>query len=200
MKLKLRELSRATSIGQADATKTRIEVEALQKKLEAEQGPDLIAAAATGRELHSGEPVRIRSLNKTGIVLGSHRSMVEVEVDGKRVLLPLIDVTPLPGGSRLNQSQRTPGWSAELQEEENASDRLNIIGLRVEEGLAEVARFIDHAGLHHFSVVTVIHGLGTGALKMAVADFLKNHPLIASIRQGEAAEGGAGVTIAEFKK
>jgi dsDNA-specific endonuclease/ATPase MutS2 len=29
---------------------------------------------------------------------------------------------------------------------------------------------------------------------------LKNHPLIAFIRPGEAVEGGAGVTVAELKK
>jgi DNA mismatch repair protein MutS2 len=77
---------------------------------------------------------------------------------------------------------------------------LNIIGYRVQEGRAEVDRFIDRAGLNHVSVVTVIHGLGTGALKTAVTDFLKNHPLVASIRPGEPSEGGAGVTVAELKK
>ncbi len=93
-----------------------------------------------------------------------------------------------------------PGWSADLSEESGASDRLNIIGLRVNEGLGEVERFIDHAGIIGLSIVTIIHGLGTGALKSAVTDYLKNHPLIASIRPGEPAEGGAGVTVAELKK
>jgi DNA mismatch repair protein MutS2 len=51
-----------------------------------------------------------------------------------------------------------------------------------------------------FHQVTVIHGLGTGALKAAVTGFLKGHPLIAALRPGEPAEGGAGVTVAELKK
>jgi len=50
------------------------------------------------------------------------------------------------------------------------------------------------------TVVTIIHGLGTGALKTAVTEYLRNHPLIAAIRPGEPAEGGAGVTVAELKK
>jgi DNA mismatch repair protein MutS2 len=77
---------------------------------------------------------------------------------------------------------------------------LNIIGLRVDDGLAELDRFIDHAGMSGLSIVTVIHGLGTGALKAAVTGFLKHHPLIAAMRPGEPAEGGAGVTVAELKK
>jgi DNA mismatch repair protein MutS2 len=107
---------------------------------------------------------------------------------------------PAETASRPRPAATTSGWGAELQEEEGAADRLNIIGLRVAEGLAEVDRFIDRAGLHHLTVVTIIHGLGTGALKTAITDFLRNHPLIASIRPGEPAEGGAGVTIAELKK
>jgi DNA mismatch repair protein MutS2 len=70
----------------------------------------------------------------------------------------------------------------------------------VEEALAEVDRFLDRAGTGGPLVVTIIHGLGTGALKTAVTKFLRNHPLIAAIRQGGPAEGGAGVTVAELKK
>jgi DNA mismatch repair protein MutS2 len=70
----------------------------------------------------------------------------------------------------------------------------------VNEALAEVERFIDRVGMSNLTVVTIIHGLGTGALKTAVTKFLKNHPLISSIRPGEPAEGGAGVTVAELKK
>ena len=75
-----------------------------------------------------------------------------------------------------------------------------MIGLRVDEGLAELERFIDRAGVNGLSIVTIIHGLGTGALKAAVTEYLKNHPLIAAFRPGEPAEGGAGVTVVELKK
>ena len=51
-----------------------------------------------------------------------------------------------------------------------------------------------------FHQVIIIHGLGTGALKAAVTEFLKEHPLVASFRTGEPAEGGAGVTVAELKR
>jgi DNA mismatch repair protein MutS2 len=71
--------------------------------------------------------------------------------------------------------------------------------MRVDEALAEVDRFVDRAALHGFRQITVIHGLGTGALKDAVTALLRGHALIASIRPGETAEGGAGVTVAELK-
>ena len=156
--------------------------------------------AAFVPDIHAGDTVRIARLNKTGTVLAAHRGMLELEVGGKKIKLSAADVMPAEFASRPRAPVTTSGWGTELHEEDGASDRLNIIGLRVAEGLAEVDRFIDRAGLSSLSVVTVIHGLGTGALKTAVTDFLKNHPLIASIRPGEPAEGGAGVTVAELKK
>jgi len=70
----------------------------------------------------------------------------------------------------------------------------------VDEALEAVDRFLDRAGIDGFREVTVIHGIGSGALKEAVTAFLKGHPLVASIRPGEPAEGGAGVTVAELKR
>jgi DNA mismatch repair protein MutS2 len=199
LKQKLREISRASSLEQEEIKKISAEVEALAGKLE----PDAFGekpAAAFVADIHTGDTVRIARLNKTGLVLASHRGMLELEVGGKKIKLQAAEVMPAGPASRRAAATTVSGWGTELHEEDGASDRLNIIGLRVAEGLAEVDRFIDRAGLSSFSAVTIIHGLGTGALKTAVTDFLKNHPLIASIRPGEPAEGGAGVTVAELKK
>jgi DNA mismatch repair protein MutS2 len=76
---------------------------------------------------------------------------------------------------------------------------VNLLGMRAAEAVEAVDRFLDRAGLQGFHQVTIIHGLGTGALKEAVAAFLKGNPLVASLRPGEPAEGGAGVTVAELK-
>jgi DNA mismatch repair protein MutS2 len=133
-------------------------------------------------------------------VLASERGLLELDVDGKKLKLSHREVMPIEPLRGQKSVYREPGWSADFSEEDGPSDRLNIIGLRVNEGLGEVERFIDHAFSRGLSIVTIIHGLGTGALKSAVTDYLKNHPLIVAIRPGEPAEGGAGVTVAELKK
>jgi DNA mismatch repair protein MutS2 len=200
LRRKLREFSRVAALEQAEVRKAGAEVEALGRKLEPEAREELQAAPAYAKDIHAGDTVQIARLNKTGVVLGSHRGMLELEVNGKKIKLSAVEVVPAGPAVRRRPAASAPGWSAELTGEESAPDQLNIIGLRVDEGLAEVDRLIDRAGLSHLSVVTVIHGLGTGALKTAVKDFLKNHPLVASTRPGEPAEGGAGVTVAELKK
>lgn len=201
LRQKLRELSRAAGLERAEVKKIRAEVEALGGKLATDVPAEQRRSPALARDLHSGDTVRIARLNKTGTVLVSNRDKLELEVGGKKIKLSASEVVPMQDSSQERQGRVTAsGWSTELQEEEGAGDRLNIIGLRVAEGLAELDRFIDRASLHHLSSVMIIHGLGTGALKNAVTDFLRNHPLIGSIRAGGPAEGGAGVTVAELKK
>ena len=200
LKQKLREISRASLLEQAEIKKVSAEVEALARKLEPDASGEQPVAAAFVPDIHAGDTVRIARLNKTGLVLAAHRGMLELEVGGKKIKLSAAEVMPAESASRPKAPVTISGWGTDLHEEDGASDRLNIIGLRVAEGLAEVDRFIDRVGLSGLSAVTIIHGLGTGALKTAVTDFLKNHPLIASIRPGEPAEGGAGVTVAELRK
>jgi len=200
LRRKLREFSRLSRLEQAEAKQAGVEVEALARRLEP-AGADIepTVPVFTG-EHHAGDRVRIARLNKTGTVLTAGRGIVEIEVAGKTLKLSASDVAPLGAEGTSRQTITAPGWSAEIGDDEGATDRLNLIGLRVEAGLAELDRFIDRAGAHNLSVLTVIHGLGTGALKTAVTEFLKNHPLVSSIRPGEPAEGGAGVTVAELKK
>jgi DNA mismatch repair protein MutS2 len=199
LRSKLRELSRAASLEQTDIRKTAAEIEALAQKLQPAE-LEQETASAPGHDLHRGDRIKLVRVNKTGTVLGSRAGVIEIEVDGKKIRLPSGEVMLLDPDPKGQRAGRLPGWGAELHEEEGPQDRINLLGLRVNEALDEVERFIDRVGMSNLTVVTIIHGLGTGALKTAITKFLKNHPLITAIRPGEPAEGGAGVTVAELKK
>ncbi len=197
LRQKLRELSRIAPAERVEIRKTAAEVDVLSSRLAQELEPD--RQRKIRDEIRPGSVVRVPGVNKTGIVTGAAGTMLEIEVGGKKVKIASSEVT-LVEEKRAAPLSPSPGWTTEIGEQEGMPDRLNIIGLRVAEGMAEVERFVDRASVQHLSLVTIIHGLGTGALKSAVTDLLKNHPLVASIRSGEPAEGGAGVTVAELKK
>lgn len=76
---------------------------------------------------------------------------------------------------------------------------LDIRGQTCDEGIYELDSFIDQAVLSGISIITVIHGIGTGALKNAVRNHLKHHPSVKSSRRGLYGEGEDGVTIIELK-
>jgi DNA mismatch repair protein MutS2 len=72
---------------------------------------------------------------------------------------------------------------------------LDLRGARVDEALDALARYLDDAGLAGLDKVTIIHGLGTGALRDAVRREAASHPLVTGVRPGERGEGGDGATI-----
>lgn len=78
------------------------------------------------------------------------------------------------------------------------SNTLDLRGYRVEEALDSLEFFLDKASLVNLNPVYIIHGLGTGALKAAVKDFLATSPYVAKYRFGEAAEGGDGVSVVDI--
>ena len=198
LRRKLRELSGAAAPGRAELKEEAARIDELSRKLE--PTPQDVQTAEPPIELHPGDRVRIPRWNRPATVVAVQRGVLELEMEGKIVKLPAREVLPIEPLRNRKNAYTTPGWSADFEEQEGSSDRLNIIGLRVDEGLAEVERFIDRAGISGQSNVTIIHGLGTGALKAAITEYLKHQPLVTALRAGEPAEGGAGVTVAELKK
>ena len=83
--------------------------------------------------------------------------------------------------------------------DEPAPLEADLRGLDVVEALSAVDHALDRAvlaGLHH---VRIIHGIGTGALRVAVQKHLQGHPQVESQRWGEGHEGGRGVTVATLR-
>lgn len=76
---------------------------------------------------------------------------------------------------------------------------LDIRGYACDEGIMETDTFLDKAVLSGLNLVTIIHGKGTGVLKNAIRNHLKNHPLVKSSRRGLYGEGEDGVTVVELK-
>ena len=99
------------------------------------------------------------------------------------------------------QKKKTGGVRKSLQSNMNrkSSMELDIRGMMTDEGIMEVDRFIDNCLIAGIETVTIIHGKGTGALRAAVHQFLKQHKNVKSYRLGEYGEGEAGVTVAVLK-
>ena len=86
-----------------------------------------------------------------------------------------------------------------LSKARNISSELNLIGLKVDEAIPKLDKYLDDAYLSHLTSVRIVHGKGTGALRSAVTAHLKKVSYVSSFRAGEFGEGDAGVTIVEFK-
>ncbi len=75
---------------------------------------------------------------------------------------------------------------------------LDLRGMRFDEAMTELDKYLDDVLLAGWSEVRIIHGKGTGALRKGVMDYLKNHSAVRSFRTAAMGEGDYGVTVVEL--
>ena len=76
---------------------------------------------------------------------------------------------------------------------------LNLIGLRVDEALNELSRYLDRCLSKKFGTVRIIHGFGSGALRKAVHEYLKTQSYVKAYYLAGAYDGAGGATVVELK-
>lgn len=76
---------------------------------------------------------------------------------------------------------------------------VDLRGQTVEDALDNLSSRLDEASLSVAKSLQVIHGHGTGKLKMAIRQYLSSSPYVETYRSGESGEGGDGVTIVELR-
>ena len=192
------------AVERKDLTKERLDeaiksLQQLQRKQKTIEPPSPSAAAEAARareQLAVGDTVWVAGLNQTGQIMALQEGQAEVQVGLFRAQVPLLDlekrppaVVP-PGDERVHVSlapRRMPGLE------------LHLRGMRADEVLPELTKYLDDAYLAGLLSVRIVHGKGTGTLRQVVREALAGHPLVASFRDGELNEGGAGVTIAKLQ-
>ncbi len=76
---------------------------------------------------------------------------------------------------------------------------VDLHGMRFAEAMEKLDKYLDDVMLQGYEQVTINHGIGSGALKNGVADYLKNARFVKSFRGANRDEGGLGVTIVRLK-
>lgn len=163
------------------------------------------------RELAAGDQVRLAAMNATGTVERVSGGVAEVMVGRLRFREKVANLELVRASAqkkeddhtlagRLQKMQRR-GTEVRLARERQPADaELNLIGRTTDEARDQLDKFLDEAFLEGHARVRIIHGHGTGALRRAVAEHLRQHPHVARFDLAPDNEGGAGATIAELKQ
>ena len=180
----------------------RIRFEEEIKKIEQELKPsNPIPFPSQPVELASIQPgleVEIMGTGRKGGVMNGpdKKKRIEVFCNGLRVQVSADQVQLVSQGTQERRPMVTVATDAGSHKE--VSPSINLIGLRVEEAVKRTEKYLDDAHLGNLRMVQIIHGIGTGALRDAVAKTLMSHPLVADFRSGQMEEGGPGVTLVEL--
>ena len=150
-------------------------------------------------EIRLGDYAEIAGLGIVGKVVKINKDKVElISVDGmsvKSTLNKLKKVAKIPEKSR--KSVENPDNF--VFSKTDVKLELNIIGKHVDEAMNEVEKYLDDCRVKHFKQVRIIHGMGTGALRDAVHEYLNRCDFVDSFRYGDSHEGSTGATVVIFK-
>ncbi len=177
----------------ADISEETTEATAEAEEAPAEPEPE---AEPVG-DLKPGDAVLVRSVNQRGSVLSppDEEGTAEVQVGLLRLSVPVGDLARVPE-SLVTVDRARPDETHVRRGP--VPLELHLRGLRVDAALYELDRYLDRAALAGREQVRVVHGKGTGAVRAAVHEHLKDHPLVRSFRLGEADEGDSGATVVEL--
>jgi DNA mismatch repair protein MutS2 len=146
-------------------------------------------------ELQVGDIVYVKSLDVKGEIVNIQRKEAQVAVGRLQMRANLKDLE-----FRERPSEEEEEIVVKVPSTPAATLEFDMRGMRVEEGLAELDRFLDSAFRGRMPWVRIIHGKGTGKLRDAVRQALRQNSHITSWEEGKDGEGGAGVTVVKFEE
>lgn len=81
----------------------------------------------------------------------------------------------------------------------NFNPEIDIRGMRGEEALQTITRYIDDAILVGAARVRILHGTGSGYLRQIIRQYLNTVPQVQRAHDEHVQFGGAGITVVEFR-
>jgi DNA mismatch repair protein MutS2 len=179
------------------------------------------SVSSVQRPIRLGDKVRLHSLNTQGVVTSLGEEEAEVQVGVLRIRARLAELQlmgeetqSMPGTYGLPTARELMAASHPSVERDTAGGRghsptkqlyaespgieLDLRGQRSEEALDALERYLDSAYLAGLPWVRIIHGKGTGKLRLAVREALSHNSHVKSFESGGDKEGGEGVTVAKL--
>jgi len=182
---------------QDEAPETAAQLEAAKKVAEKSPAP-LSPHHAT---LAPGTLVRVPKWKSIGTVLNHTGDKIKVSLGTLQVQLTPNDIQLLTAAEMKSHPQAKAKKPTSVQEAESASftEKLDLRGIRYDEAMAELSRYLDVAfRARRYTQVTIVHGLGSGALREGAREMLKKLPYVKEFRDGGVGQGGTGATLVEF--
>ena len=157
---------------------------------------------APSRPIREGDLVELGGTRKQAVVTAVNGDKLQLLAGNMKLTVKAVEVRLIEDAETLakKEAKKRAAATVRLAGARAAVNELDIRGLMTDEADLQVERFLDNAALGKLNIVTIIHGKGTGALRKAVHQQLKRHPLVKSFRLGRYGEGEDGVTVVELKQ
>ncbi len=159
------------------------------------------------RSLVAGMKVRIQNLGQKGeiISISERDEQAMVQVGGMKIKVDLKQLTPVSAFESQKKKplrvteKKLPKANLAKNKSGVITKRFDMRGQTVDEGIYMLEKILSDCIISGDYQFVLIHGKGTGKLRQAVRDYLKQSTLVESYRNGTPAEGETGVTVVTLK-
>ncbi len=153
-------------------------------------------------EFAIGDFVFVERLKSSGIVIeyDLKKKRYLVNVNNKNIWLDVYDLIKSNVKQvdslkveNISEDNKYHGNTVEYQKE------IDVRGLYLDDALSEIEKELDNAYRNSCTRLKIIHGHGTGSLKIGIRKYLRQSMYVSAFRPAEMNDGGDGVTIVEIK-
>ncbi len=158
-------------------------------------------AAAKDRPLQAGDNVVIKGSSTVGSIISIDEKYALVAFGNIKTRIEADQVErtmrkeKMPKAESLSRSTTDEIRTRQL----NFKPDIDVRGMRADEALQAITYFIDDAIQFSAQRVRILHGTGTGALKVAIRQYLSSVSGVKSYRDEHVQFGGAGITVVDLE-
>jgi DNA mismatch repair protein MutS2 len=153
---------------------------------------DLPEQSSTVFGFSKGMKVRIINTKVSGIITSLEPETAEITCGSKRITVNIDQLEPARDEKeRFFKTGHIKSFAPSVLP-------IIIVGMRVDEALPIIEKAIDNAILSGQEALEIIHGSGSGILKKAVRDYLKQVPDVKGFHDAQPEDSGGAKTIVRF--
>jgi len=161
----------------------------------------IVETDLSDRQFRLGDMVRLNTIDAEGVITSLSQTQAEVQVGRLRVRARTDELSRVEKSKEEVEGSRARTVNGGLRIHSGSGIpqapplELHLRGLTVDEALEKLELRLDAAFLAGMPFVRVVHGKGTGKLREAIRQVLKDSTYVTSFEPGKSGEGGDGVTV-----
>ena len=149
-------------------------------------------------ELKKGDWVKLLDSENIGLVMEIARDNVILALGDLRSVVKISRVEKVSNKSVPKEIRKS--HSTDLTESFSTfNTELDLRGMRGDEALYEIEKYLDRAVMLGLSSLKIIHGKGDGILRKLIREYLSKYPQVSHIENEHADRGGDGITFVQLK-
>jgi DNA mismatch repair protein MutS2 len=187
---------------QADKESTRqlrqnLQKELVQHHVKEEIKPEVHVKVNTPIEV--GDWIQLNNTETTGQVLEINRDNLVIALGDLRSVVKKNRVYKI-SNKQAKKAVQANSYSGSISEAISSFNaELDLRGMRGENALHEVEKYLDKSVMLGFPFIKIIHGKGDGILRKLIREYLKKYSQVTRVEDEHADRGGDGITYVYFK-